>query len=183
MAQSPIPLPLTEAFGIDKGKTFNDSMLGDIKAISKIALYQGWLLDGFEVTYVMADGSLKVANHLGYAKPNATIDFASTEVLIGLTGKTGLPGYYDNAAYLNSVSFVILDKQTGKVRVEGPYGAGAKGVEYHGTVFTVAGEIKCFSGLELSEKTDPTNALTLVFPNTQVLSIMPYINPGGPIIN
>jgi len=88
--------------------------VGDIKSINKIALYEGWLLDGFEITYVMADNSLKVANHLGSAKPNVTIEFNTSEVLVGLTGKVGLPGYYENKKYLNSVTLVILDKQTGK---------------------------------------------------------------------
>lgn len=180
-----VPFQLTEAFGIDKGKAFDDSTLGNIKSIAKIEIYQGWLVDGMETTYWMADGSKKVANHLGTGKPdhNVTIPFSATEILIGLTGKTGMPGFYGNKPYLNSISFTILDTESGEVRFEGPYGAGAKGRPYHGTVFSIVGEIKSFSGLKLSEKSDPANALTLVFPNsnTQVVSITPYINPSGPI--
>ncbi|KZO99355.1 hypothetical protein CALVIDRAFT_595964 [Calocera viscosa TUFC12733] len=171
---------LVEAFGINKGKHFNDHTLDPVR-IRSISLYEGWLVDSLEVTYVLKDGSTKTANHLGSSKANVTISFSPTELLVGVTGKTGLPGYYENLPYLNSVSFVILDTETGKVRVAGPYGVGGPATAYHGTVFTVVGEIKAFSGLELTEKSDPDNALTLVFPESQVLSVKPYINPGGPI--
>ncbi|KZT57490.1 hypothetical protein CALCODRAFT_555329 [Calocera cornea HHB12733] len=171
-----------EAFGIGKGPEFDDSTLGDIKSISQIKLYEGWLVDGIEITYVLANGSTKTANHLGSATANVTIDFNSSEVLVGVTGKVGVSGYYDNANYLSSLSFTILDKASGKVRVEGPYGVAGPVTAYHSTVFTIVGEIKSFSGQELTEKTDPNNALTLVFPYSQVLSITPYTNPGGPIL-
>jgi len=178
------PAPLYDAFGLDKGKPFDDAKLGEIEAISKIELSQGWLLDGISVTYVLKNGEHKTAHHMGTAKPNAHIDFLSTEILIGLTGKVGLPGYYEDKPYLNSVRFIILNKQTGTVRVEGPFGAGAdKDFEYRGNIFSIVGEIKHFAGLEFHEKNgDPENALTLVFPESQVASILPYINPGGPII-
>ncbi|KZT57491.1 hypothetical protein CALCODRAFT_483162 [Calocera cornea HHB12733] len=176
-----IVLP-TEAFGIDKGKVFHDASLGDIKSIKSIHLYEGWLVDGISITYHLQNGSTKTANHLGTAKANVTIDFKSSDVLVGVSGRTGLNGYYHEKPYLNSLSFTIFDHATGKVRVEGPYGVAGPATAYHGAVFAVVGEIKSFSGLELTEKDEPINALTLVFPRSQVLNFGPHIEPIGPTL-
>ncbi|KZT57489.1 hypothetical protein CALCODRAFT_517447 [Calocera cornea HHB12733] len=160
----------TQAFGINTGSSFDDSSLGNIKSIKQIALSQGWLVDCMKVTYNMADGSTKVGNHLGSGTPNVTIDFDSSEVLIGVTGRLGMVGYYSNDPYLCSVSFIILNHATGKVREAGPYGAGGPSSSYtESPIFNIAGEIKCFSGKLLTESSDPTNALTLMFPTSQVV--------------
>jgi len=157
-------------FGINKGRSFNDAAdLGPIKSIKKIEMYAGWLLDGMRTTYEMADGATKVADHLGTAKANVTIDFIPGEVLLGMTGKTSLPGYFDEP-YLNSLVFVILDTNSGKVRVAGPFGNGNTDLKYDGPVFTIEGVIPSFVGLELTEDSIPDNALTLVFPPDKVIS-------------
>ncbi|EJT98372.1 hypothetical protein DACRYDRAFT_24437 [Dacryopinax primogenitus] len=160
-----------QAFGIDKGNAFNDAHLGNIQSIHQIRLYEGWLLDGFEVTYVLENGSTRVANHLGTATPNAIVTFADDEVLVALTGKTTLPGYFNNDRYLNSVSFVILNTKTGGVRVAGPFGQGGPSGSYTGRAFSIAGEIKAFSGLQLTQSGSPSNALTLTFPCDQVVTV------------
>jgi len=159
------PLILYSVFGPDVGTYFDDSNLGDIKSIRKISLYEGWLFDGMEVTYEMIDGTTKVANHLGNATANVSIDFLSTEILIGMTGKTGGVEFYGGEGFLNSVSFFVLDIATGKLRVEGPYGQGGPG-PYCGKVFTILSKITSFQGLD---KSGPMNELTLRFLSGEVL--------------
>jgi len=160
----------TLSFGVQEGNAFNDIVAiggfpGEqkIKGIRKIRLMAGWLVDSIEITYQLTNGQTAVANHLGSATPDATIDFNENEVLIGVTGKRGIPGYYSNKPYLAYVKFAIADTATGNIRVAGPYGNGAGDAKYTGPVFTVTGPIIAFSGKLLTEGSDPKNALTLSF--------------------
>ncbi|EJT98367.1 hypothetical protein DACRYDRAFT_24432 [Dacryopinax primogenitus] len=170
-------LTQTLSFGVHEGAAFNDATtLGGfpntqgIKSIKQIRLMAGWLIDGMEVTYQMNDGSTKADNHLGTGKPNVTINFNDDEVLVCVTGKTTLPGYYQNKPYLCYLKFVIVNTASGNIRVEGPFGNGAGDAKYTGKTFSVAGPILAFAGQSISGN-EPANALTLSFLKSEQLAL------------
>ncbi|KZT57495.1 hypothetical protein CALCODRAFT_517454 [Calocera cornea HHB12733] len=172
----------TLSFGVHQGAAFDDiTAIGgfpavqNIKQIKQIRFMAGWLVDSVEITYLMNDGTTKVANHLGTAKPDVTVDFNDNELLIGVTGKTTIPGYYSNLPYLCYLQLVIMDTHTGKIRVVGPIGNGAGDAKYTGKTFAVAGPIIAFAG-QLHSGGDPANALTLSFIKSEKLAVGKDVN-------
>ncbi|KZO99348.1 hypothetical protein CALVIDRAFT_525397 [Calocera viscosa TUFC12733] len=101
---------------------------------------------------------------------------ADNEVLIGVTGKTTIPGYYQNKPYLCYLKKVfqftlaIMDTKTGNIRVEGPIGNGAGDSKYTGQTFAVEGPVLAFAG-QTNSGGDPSNALTLSFFKSEQLAL------------
>ncbi|KAF5347826.1 hypothetical protein D9757_014315 [Collybiopsis confluens] len=88
--------------------------------IEEIRLRHGWVVDGFEVKYRLASGLTHTIVHGSTPglNPSKTIFVAENEVVFSVTGRAGWHKFY-NRALVHKISFVILDKTTGRLRVEG----------------------------------------------------------------
>ncbi|KAF5379567.1 hypothetical protein D9757_009261 [Collybiopsis confluens] len=91
--------------------------------IEEIRLRHGWIVDGFEVKYRLASGLTHTIVHGSTpgSSLSKTISLGENEVVFSVTGRAGWHNYYGRNL-VHQWSFVILDKATGRLRVEGPYG-------------------------------------------------------------
>ncbi|OSD04754.1 hypothetical protein PYCCODRAFT_1465720 [Trametes coccinea BRFM310] len=105
----------------------NDPKKGqlDLKhPIQKIVISCGWVVDGFAVTYQLADGSSTTKAHGSqFPKASDVVTFNQNERLVGVFGRAGPQSYY-HRNMVNNIGFVIFDTETGTTRTAGPYGNG-----------------------------------------------------------
>jgi len=183
-----ITINQTHTFGIQEGAPFDDlKEVGEwpdkqlIKGIKQIRLAHDWLVDGMEITYELKSGptTTQTVNHLGGEPFNGNpVDFGPNEVLLGVTGMEGIPGYYQNKPYLCALRFVIADTKTGEVRVAGPYGYNAPAGTYTGPAFTVSGPLIALAGSVKTGGTSPATAISVSFFRTEVPGVTFPIVPA-----
>ncbi|KAI0643980.1 hypothetical protein C8Q79DRAFT_973775 [Trametes meyenii] len=110
--------------GGDGKFVINDAQKGELDAahpIQQITVSSGWIVDGFSVTYQLADGTTAVLDH-GSQFPAATIvKLNANEKLVGVFGRAGPQSYY-HRELINSIGFVIFDTSTTATRIVGPFG-------------------------------------------------------------
>ncbi|KAI0688950.1 hypothetical protein C8Q76DRAFT_803399 [Earliella scabrosa] len=113
--------------------------------ITEIIVYHGWIIDGFQVTYQLANGGTTTIQHGSGADPRRTtsqVTFGANEVLVGVFGRAGFQTYY-RRDMINELNFAIYDKATGTLRVAGPFGNGNNSNQ--GTLF-YSSDVMAFGG-------------------------------------
>ncbi|KAI0329341.1 hypothetical protein GY45DRAFT_1325122 [Cubamyces sp. BRFM 1775] len=128
-------------------------------SIQQITVSSGWIVDGFSVTYQLANGGSTTINHGSQFAAAAVIKFNGNERLVGVFGRAGNQSYYKRAL-VNSISFVIFDSAKCTTRTVGPFGNGNMSNE--GTPF-YSSDILAFGGFSRWNNSEPIGLQGLFF--------------------
>ncbi|KAJ7154329.1 hypothetical protein C8R43DRAFT_1000858 [Mycena crocata] len=164
MFQGKPVLVQTSNFGGAQGTRFNDSedasnfpnsdpglMIDPQRPIKQLDISAGWVVDGINTTYRMSDGSNKAIRRGSAANANSkVVNLNDNEIVAQICGFAGNYPYYKKSLLIQ-VSLVILDTQTGALRIEGPFGGGNGTAD--GAVFSVSNPL-CLAGFEVAGSRD-----------------------------
>ncbi|OJT13123.1 hypothetical protein TRAPUB_10327 [Trametes pubescens] len=91
------------------------------RPIKRIAVSNGWIVDGIAITYNLANGKNETLHHGSQFKNADIIDFDPNEILATVFGRAGRQSFYEREM-VNNIGFVIFDTVKGTTRTVGPYG-------------------------------------------------------------
>ncbi|CAL1706512.1 unnamed protein product [Somion occarium] len=152
----------TPLYGSAQGDAFDDikSVAGwpatqSINKISQIVVRYGNIVDNITITYARTGGvAPETQSHGGTGGNATTITLSDTEFLIGVYGQSGFVRNDYGPSSIFKLQFVILDKATGSVRLEGPF------VNAHtGTPFAATGEVIGIAGYDRQSTSRPQRYL------------------------